>query len=367
MKIFPTLYNRRKSGALQEWTVEITGNKYRVVFGQVGGKRIASKYTIALSKNDGKTNATTGEEQALLEAQRAWDKQVESGYVTDINSATIGEVSFTEPMLAHTYGPKTILTYPVYSQPKLDGVRCICRIDGMFSRNGKPLLSAPHIRASLNKFFKKNPTAVLDGELYTSKLFDNFDKIISLVRKSKPNKEELAESAETIQYWVYDVVDTTKTFKQRFEWLHTNLFELSIKHVVPTPTHIIFNKDQLDERYGEYIESGFEGQMIRLNAVYENDRSKALLKRKEFLDGEYEILDVVEGIGNRSGMAGNFVLRLDDERTFKSNIKGSHSYLKELLSDRLNLIGKMATIKYFNLTPRGVPRFPVAIAVRDYE
>jgi DNA ligase 1 len=85
------------------------------------------------------------------------------------------------------------------------------------------------------------------------------------------------------------------------------------------------------------------------------------------LDGEYEILDVVEGIGNRSGMAGNFVLRLDDERTFKSNIKGSHSYLKELLSDRLTLICKMATIKYFNLTPRGVPRFPVAIAVRDYE
>jgi hypothetical protein len=121
MKTLPTLYNRRKSGALQEWTMEITGNKYRVVFGQVGGKRVTSKYTVALSKNDGKSNATTGAEQALLEAQRAWDKQVESGYVTDINSATIGEVSFTEPMLAHTYGPKTVLTYPVYSQPKLDG------------------------------------------------------------------------------------------------------------------------------------------------------------------------------------------------------------------------------------------------------
>jgi hypothetical protein len=123
MKTLPTLYNRRKSGALQEWTMEITGNKYRVVFGQVGGKRVTSKYTVALSKNDGKSNATTGAEQALLEAQRAWDKQVESGYVTDINSATIGEVSFTEPMLAHTYGPKTVLTYPVYSQGIVEAQR----------------------------------------------------------------------------------------------------------------------------------------------------------------------------------------------------------------------------------------------------
>ena len=55
-----------------------------------------------------------------------------------------------------------------------------------FTRNGKQIDSIPHILESLKDFFKKNPYAILDGELYNHDLRDNFNKITSLVRKQTP-------------------------------------------------------------------------------------------------------------------------------------------------------------------------------------
>ena len=107
--------------------------------------------------------------------------------------------------------------------------------------------------------------------------------------------------------------------------------------------------------------------MVRIDGPYENKRSSMLLKRKEFVDEEYEILGYEEGEGNRTGTIKHFKFRNKDGREFNSNVKGSFSYLTKLLEIADTLIGKDATIKYFNLTPDGVPRFPYVIAIRDYE
>ena len=115
------------------------------------------------------------------------------------------------------------------------------------------------------------------------------------------------------------------------------------------------------------METGYEGQMVRLDSIYENKRSKSLLKRKEFRDEEFQILDVIEGDGNKSGMAASMLLCNDRDQKFNSNIKGDRTYLRELLKNKDSLIGKRATVKYFNLTPDGIPRFPYVIAIRDYE
>ena len=50
---------------------------------------------------------------------------------------------------------KDKVKYPIYSQPKLDGIRCIVKKDGMWSRNGKKIISAPHIHESLKPLFEK--------------------------------------------------------------------------------------------------------------------------------------------------------------------------------------------------------------------
>src|SRR5581483_10588368 len=125
-------------------------------------------------------------------------------YFEDLSQ--IDSATFNSPMLAFEYEKVTTkrpLIFPAYSQPKLDGMRCICRKDGMWSRNGKPIVSAPHIRQILEPFFTMW-NLELDGEIYNHKFKDNFNKLISLAKKTKPTKEDLEESSKYLQYWVYD-------------------------------------------------------------------------------------------------------------------------------------------------------------------
>ena len=127
-------------------------------------------------------------------------------------------------------------------------------------------------------------------------------------------------------------------------------------------------KKGLDECYNEYLRDGFEGQMVRRDMPYEQKRSTFLLKRKEFMDAEYKVVDIEEGNGNRGGTAKHLVL-VDPKsyQQFHSNIKGNFEYLAEILNNKDDYIGKMATIKFFEYTPDGIPRFPYAIGFRDYE
>jgi DNA ligase-1 len=103
--------------------------------------------------------------------------------------------------------------------------------------------------------------------------------------------------------------------------------------------------------------------MIRLDKEYESKRSKSLLKHKSFIDEEYTILDVVEGEGNKTGMVGSFVFKSKTGHIFNSSPKFNWEECTAMWADRANLIGKSATVKYFNLTPDGVPRFPYVIKI----
>jgi DNA ligase-1 len=107
---------------------------------------------------------------------------------------------------------------------------------------------------------------------------------------------------------------------------------------------------------------GYEGQMVRvLDSEYENKRSKSLLKHKTFCDAEFEIKGVIEGKGKLTNKVGKLVFD-----GFDSAVNGDHEYLEKLFKDG-NLIGKRATVKYFELTSDGVPRFPKVICIRDFE
>jgi DNA ligase-1 len=104
--------------------------------------------------------------------------------------------------------------------------------------------------------------------------------------------------------------------------------------------------------------------MVRTNDPYEFKRSNTLLKRKEFQDDEYLIVEICEGNGNKTGMAGYAVLEREDGVRFRSNIKGNHTFLKALLPQAASYVGQYATCKFFNLTPDGIPRFPYVIGFR---
>jgi len=347
-------------GRYQSWVIEIVDNKYRTHYGQIDGEIQTTEWTICEGKNTGKKNETSANEQALKEAKATWKKKKESGYFD--NAKDIDNDTFTEPMLAKSYDDyKDELKYPVYSQPKLDGIRCVVKKDGMWSRNGKAIVSAPHVLVALKSFFDRFPDAILDGELYADKFANDFNAICSLVKKTKPTPQDLEDSAENIQYWVYDWI-LPKTFGDRNDDITTYVTSSNVVRRVPT--HLVDTITHLNELYEKYVDEGYEGQMVRTNGPYENKRSKHLLKRKEFQDSEFKILDIVEGVGNKSGMAGHMVFKNHKGIEFHSNIKGDREYLKELLKNKKKYIGKQATVKYFNLTPEDeIPRFPYVINI----
>jgi DNA ligase 1 len=354
-----TLYKRAVNGKINEWTVEVENNCFRTISGYNDGVKTTSEWTCCAGKNIGKKNETTPEQQALAEAQAMWTKKLELGSYESISDIDIPK--FFNPMLAHKFEDyKDKITYPVYSQPKLDGIRCIVRADGMWSRNGKKIVSAPHIYEAMKPLFETNPDLVFDGELYADKFANDFNAICSLVKKTKPTSADLEKSKEQIQYHIYDLPSCSGTFTQR----NKALIDIGVpRGCVIVTTDKVNNENELMGCYGAYVNWGYEGQMIRLDKEYESKRSKSLLKHKSFVDEEYTILDVVEGEGNKTGMVGSFVFESKTGHIFNSSPKYSWDECKELWKQRQELIGKSATVKYFNLTPDGVPRFPYVINI----
>lgn len=363
------LYKKDSKGKIRIWSMELDGDRYRTAAGSADGKIVVSNYTTAQPKNVGRANETTAEQQAALEVEAEYTKKLKTGYHR--NKDDVDNAGYVKPMLAEKWDDRIIIGHQrIFVQPKFDGFRCVATKDGLFSRKGERFTAAPHIVAALTPVFAKHPNLVLDGELYNHEFKDDFNKIASLVRKQNPNEAQLEETKRYVQYHVYDMVDTSKSFADRGTFLANEVFsfdmgiDLCIKAV---DTYEVETKEAMDELYGKFLEEGYEGQMVRLNGHYQNKRSKYLMKRKEFQDNEYEIVAIEEGLGNRSGMAGRVTLKLGDgtDKTFGAGIKGGVEYNKFLWNNRQTIVGKKGTVEFFQLTPDGIPRFPVFKAVRE--
>lgn len=360
----PTLYARTNTGAVQTWIVEIDGDKYRTIYGQLDGKLQTTDWTYTQFTNLGRANERTPTEQADFEAKAMWKKKKDSGYYEDV--ADIDKQKFVEPMLAKKWDDrKDKIKFPVYCQPKLDGLRAVISKNGAFTRNGKQWVAIPHILKALEPVFDRYPDLILDGELYNHDLHDDFNKITSLVKKVKPTTKDLAECEKLVQFHWYDTASDQYTFRQRKNWMEVlfNRFNLD-GPIRLVPTYFVESQEELDKLYGEFLDNGYEGQMVREDKPYEFKRSNFLLKRKEFEDAEYKILDIIEGDGNKNGMAGAMVFENHLGHRFNSNIKGDRAYLLELLVNKDQYIGQMATVRYFNLTPEKlIPRFPYVYGI----
>ena len=350
------LYKRDTSGKVRVWTTEVEGDMHRTITGVIDGKMMVSKWSQCKPKNVGRSNETTGREQAFAESNAKHKKQLEKGYFSNI--ADVDNVTIFKPMLANDYAKlKNPIDFPVTSQPKLDGIRCIAKADGLWSRSGKPHMAIPHIWEALAPIFELFPNMVLDGELYNHDLKDDFNTIVSLVRKSKPSGQDLIESARLVQYHVYDTFIDEPFVIRKTSYINT-IRQLDKDCIVPVANSHIQSQAELDEVYGWYLQDGYEGQMVRLDGPYENKRSKNLLKRKEFITEEYDVYGVEEGLGNWSGCVKRFNLT-DAGLAFNAGVRGTQAQMADLLNNKP--CPSWATVRYFELTPDGIPRFPVVI------
>lgn len=362
----PLLYSLTSKGQTQTWQIEVKDECFRTHEGILNGTITTSSWTECKGKNIGRSNETSPADQADLEAAAKHKKKLESGYhesVEDIQTS-----KYFEPMLAKKWQDYLDeVVFPVWSSAKLDGLRCVITRHGMFSRNGKPIVSAPHIWEAVKHLFAANPTLVLDGEIYAHKLKHDFNQIMSLAKKTKPTADELAESAKVLEYWVYDCQYQGATgFAARLAMLATllNQPDSCVKILQQTLVH---ERDKLDEIYADYMGEGYEGQMIRWSDTpYENKRTKHLLKRKDMQDAEWELVDLQEGRGNLTGIAARAILKTKEGIQFEAGMIGSHEYCADLLKRKAEVIGQMATVVYQNLTPDGKPRFGKLKTIRNH-
>jgi DNA ligase-1 len=375
--VFPKLFKKTSTGTIQEWEISTEGNVITTRFGQVGGAIQTASDTIREGKNRGKKNGTTPEEQTRKEAESKWGKQLKKGYVTSIEAAQADEVDEIiegglNPMLAQKYRDHAAkIVFPAAAQPKLDGIRCIAHVkDGtatLWSRTRKRINAVPHVAREIARLF---PTGehFTDGELYNHSLKSDFEKIVSIVRKNEPG----LPGSEAVQYHVYDIASqpgspwSKASFKDRNKALaeHVNGKSHIVEFVETIP---VANEDALMEYFADCMTRGYEGCMVRnLHSFYENKRSYGLQKVKEMTDEEYPIIGVERGRGKDENRP-VFVCKAKNGLEFRARLKGSNGEVSKYLLDKKLWENKELTVRYQNLTGDGVPRFPVGVAVRDYE
>ena len=276
----------------------------------------------------------------------------------------------TKAMLAHKYNPDKA-DYPAFIQPKLDGVRCLFTAEGAFSRAHNQFMNVDHIEKALKPFFAKNPTTVLDGELYNHGLKEDFEKIISLVRKKKPTKDDKLEAAELVEYHIYDVASMTfATYTTRLNYINS-ISNFRWNHILRrVDTKVALDFDEAVKMHNKNLKLGYEGSIYRsFEGKYKGTRSWDLMKFKDFHDAEATIINYEVGKGKREGTLGKFIMQDDDGIEFGCPPGKGYNYkdLADMLKNIDDYIGKRATFTYFQRTNAGSYRHPLFKCIRNYE
>ena len=278
-----------------------------------------------------------------------------------------------KPMLAYPASAKPIdYSKPTFIQPKLDGVRCVIQMEGFqvkaYSRTGKEWKNIEHILEQLVPFFSKYPHVILDGELYNHDLRDNFEKIISLVRKTKPTDEDRLEASKLTQFHCYDIIDEKLPFDQRIEFVTEALMLLG-DSIYTVDTVQVDGETGAKIMHKTYLKRGYEGSIVRTNDTYACKRSHNLRKFKDFSDAEALIIGYQPGKGKREGTLGKFVMQDDDGNVFGCPPGKGYNYkdLTIMLANIHEYMGQIATFTYFERTKANSYRHPLFKCIRNYE
>lgn len=360
--------------------------------GQLNGK-MTEQPVIYVRK--GKVSRTVTE-QVKLEFNSKVSKYLDKGYKEfpkNPNTSTKEELdSFLptestdsngnlKPMLAKDFNKvstSVLEKHMWYASRKLDGVRCIMfKKDGYIqtsSRGGKDYFeSTLHITThpKLVEFFNSHPNIILDGELYVHGL--SLQKISGLTRTEKD-----VSNCHILQYYIYDVVDTQLTCKDRMELLEDiaeilNLtfdpnqdFKEDDLKLQIVPQEQIKGWDAIHKIHNKYVSEGFEGAVLRnpdkLYGV--GKRTNDMIKVKEYQDEEFEITGYSEGLRPEDMV---FTCITNEGKTFEAKPIGPRELKYEYLERMDEIIGKMATVKFFGYSDVGIPTQTTLKCIRDYE
>lgn len=363
------------------WTEKVD-DKYLIhrESGLLTGKKVVAP-DIEILK--GKVKRTI-DEQCELEFNSNFKKYLDKGYkdvsdlkLSELTDAKCNEILGTtktdangalKPMLCKVLDKtnKKLTDKKWYGSYKHDGVRMLLFLrDGEVhtsSRGGGDYdIPATYIRQDpyIVQLLTENEGLILDGELYRHGW--NLQKISGLARK-----ETLEEDHKQLCYHCYDIVDENSTFKQRVERL--NKFKQNCPEnskLIIIEQRLISGLDSIMEMHNEAVANGYEGLVIKdPDKEYKcGARDNRALKVKEFVDDEFKILGLVEGLRDEDMC---FLMEMPDGTQFKAKPIGDRA-LKQYYRENINdIVGKMGTIKYFGMTntEHPVPNLPSFRAIR---
>lgn len=428
VQVFPVLYGTEKNGKTKVWNAKIyLEGKHTsasaqihafatIEHGQLDGKKQLTIREYTEGKNIGKKNETTPLQQCIAETKRKWtDKREKESYQETIpdqvpsQTATAAQQATPAtdehqpakkyfPMLAHTFEPTTATTtatkknnivFPCFTQPKLDGLRCIMYRDPITtelhcqSRTGSYFDTMDHIKTSLAPIFRKHPNIVFDGELYTTEI--PFEELAGLIKKKKLSPGDKYRLC-VIEYHIYDMIDIrddAKPFEERHATIR-KIFAQNAASRMASPHAHGPNSDHMPQficlvptteaktpadfraQFCEFIEAGYEGIMLRnKKGMYRcNYRSHDLQKYKEFLEDEFSIVGFTQGEGRDKGTI-IWICVTKEGKEFSVRPRGTMEHRRKLFETGEKYVGKKLTIIYQELTEEGKPRFPVGKDVRD--
>lgn len=350
------------------------------IYGLVNGKITTTEPTIITKgKNIGKTNETTVITQALIQCRSLYLKKLNSGYNLNIDIQTNNSKIFPFPMAVNSYEKyKNKLKYPMYVQPKLDGIRLISKLEHdkiiLKSRRLKDIPDFEYIKAELQILLKDHHAFIADGELYSHGA--NLQDISGIVRNSKNNNED----KNKIKYYIFDCFNIHQldlTFEERQIILNKMFDKHKFEYLINVETIKIDKEHDGDVLYKKYIKDKYEGLIYKTpNAKYEfsfdkEKRSMKYLKRKDHFDDEFKIIGYKEGNGKNKGCI-DFILETDKGLQFTSSPAWTLEQ-KKLAFQQANqdfnkyFKNKLATIRYDDLSKDGTPLRSRLLAIRDYE
>lgn len=366
IKNFPILFARNKNGVFKQWMISVMEDDHgdivvETCHGQKDGKMIRDVRRID------KLNKKYSDlmEQAIQFAESRWNhKRDRERYFIDINDEKI----MIAPMLCKTFDAGKHLIFPVYVQPKIDGIRCLAQfVDGtveLRSRTGL-LFRSSHIKTiceKLSYYLREHPNHVLDGELYSDEI--PFEELSGLCRLSD-NKQNITMNIK-IRYCIFDIIlmdEMSTGFQSRMS--HLLLPDDDIIKTIQTiqATSI----DEIMHHHEQFVRDGYEGIIIRnQDGLYRMGyRSWDLQKYKTFKEEEFKIVGFDEGSGRDKNTI-IWICETPDKKQFRVRPRGSIEYRTNLFKNASHCIGNMATVIFQEYSTDGIPRFPVGKSIRKY-
>lgn len=370
----------------EEWHEPEHGYIIQRSYGQVQGKNTLSP-AIIVDKTKQKRN---WKEQYTLQFNSEVKKFLDKGYVevekhpNDYELSELEEIfgevktnqfGVIKPMLAKQSEKVTnqkIFDKEWLASRKLDGVRCLLYYkDGVVhtaSRGGEHYdYSTHHIceYPPLVKFFKENPTVILDGELF--RRFKSLQQISGAARM-----EKTAYDGDWLQYWIYDCYIPDMTAQDRYCFL---INELNINQGI-----MVYDNTDLDDNddvvrilaqvsvegwssmellHDKYVAEGFEGLVIRdPNKPYKpGGRTNDMIKIKHYQSSEFLVTGYELGLRGSEDMT--FICETEDGIVFKAMPVGDREVKAEYVENfEEKYEGHKAECTYFNLSDEGVPTQP---------